>query len=61
MANSTNVEKMLASALARVGTLEVENERLRAWIEAEAEQRGDADALYPPERQAATVLGRAKP
>lgn len=61
MESRPTVEKMLASALARNGTIEAENKRLRAWIEAEADQRGDAAAIYPPERQSATVLGRAKP
>lgn len=29
---------------------------MRAWIEAEAEDRGTADALYPPERQCSAAL-----
>ena len=45
----TDLRRQLAEANQRADAAE-------AWIAAEAEERGEADAEYPPERQCKTIL-----
>ena len=50
---------MLTKNMAEFAAAEAELDALdglRAWIEAEAEDRGTAEAFYPPERQCAPAL-----